>query len=152
MGMVDGPCMTRTWKAWWRSVLPGCLFTCDVNRPAKLTTPGVEPGLSRPRRDVLTTRRCGRMISIREMSCRSWIIDRERKQEIRRPTLGDGRHDGRHNGRHKWQQADRAWPASEHIHHVSKLALGARSVRVCAPLRILIFLYPSPLRMDWRPL
>ena len=24
----------------------------------KLTTPGVEPGLSRPRRDVLTTRRC----------------------------------------------------------------------------------------------
>ena len=24
-----------------------------------MTTPGVEPGLSRPRRDVLTTRRCG---------------------------------------------------------------------------------------------
>ena len=28
---------------------------------ATLTTPGVEPGLSRPRRDVLTTRRCGRL-------------------------------------------------------------------------------------------
>ena len=27
----------------------------------KMTTPGVEPGLSRPRRDVLTTRRCGRL-------------------------------------------------------------------------------------------
>ena len=27
----------------------------------KLTTPGVEPGLSRPQRDVLTTRRCGRL-------------------------------------------------------------------------------------------
>ena len=26
-----------------------------------LTTPGVEPGLSRPQRDVLTTRRCGRL-------------------------------------------------------------------------------------------
>ena len=26
---------------------------------AKMTTPGVEPGLSRPQRDVLTTRRCG---------------------------------------------------------------------------------------------
>ena len=26
---------------------------------SSLTTPGVEPGLSRPRRDVLTTRRCG---------------------------------------------------------------------------------------------
>ena len=25
----------------------------------KLTAPGVEPGLSRPRRDILTTRRCG---------------------------------------------------------------------------------------------
>ena len=25
----------------------------------KMSTPGVEPGLSRPRRDVLTTRRCG---------------------------------------------------------------------------------------------
>ena len=24
-----------------------------------MTTPGVEPGLSRPQRDVLTTRRCG---------------------------------------------------------------------------------------------
>ena len=24
-----------------------------------MTTPGVEPGLSRPRRDVLSTRRCG---------------------------------------------------------------------------------------------
>ena len=24
-----------------------------------MSTPGVEPGLSRPRRDVLTTRRCG---------------------------------------------------------------------------------------------
>ena len=24
-----------------------------------MTTPGIEPGLSRPRRDVLTTRRCG---------------------------------------------------------------------------------------------
>ena len=27
-----------------------------------MTTPGVEPGLSRPQRDVLTTRRCGRLI------------------------------------------------------------------------------------------
>ena len=27
--------------------------------PCTLTTPGVEPGLSRPQRDVLTTRRCG---------------------------------------------------------------------------------------------
>ena len=26
-----------------------------------VTTPGVEPGLSRPQRDVLTTRRCGRL-------------------------------------------------------------------------------------------
>ena len=26
-----------------------------------MTTPGVEPGLSRPRRDVLATRRCGRI-------------------------------------------------------------------------------------------
>jgi hypothetical protein len=26
---------------------------------AKMSTPGVEPGLSRPQRDVLTTRRCG---------------------------------------------------------------------------------------------
>eukprot|EP00973_Karenia_brevis_P027257 3759594-Karenia_brevis.AAC.1 len=25
----------------------------------RMTTPGVEPGLSRPQRDVLTTRRCG---------------------------------------------------------------------------------------------
>ena len=30
-----------------------------VNLAAKMSTPGVEPGLSRPRRDVLTTRRCG---------------------------------------------------------------------------------------------
>ena len=29
----------------------------------KVSTPGVEPGLSRPRRDVLTTRRCGPCIS-----------------------------------------------------------------------------------------
>ena len=29
----------------------------------RMTTPGVEPGLSRPRRDVLTTRRCGRLSS-----------------------------------------------------------------------------------------
>ena len=27
----------------------------------KVSTPGVEPGLSRPQRDVLTTRRCGHM-------------------------------------------------------------------------------------------
>ena len=29
----------------------------------KVSTPGVEPGLSRPRRDVLTTRRCGPCVS-----------------------------------------------------------------------------------------
>ena len=34
----------------------------------KMTTPGVEPGLSRPQRDVLTTRRCGRLIGT------SWLI------------------------------------------------------------------------------
>jgi hypothetical protein len=34
----------------------------------KLTTPGVEPGLSRPRRDVLTTRRCGRLNASRQRS------------------------------------------------------------------------------------
>ena len=33
-----------------------CLFVWVL---AKMSTPGVEPGLSRPRRDVLTTRRCG---------------------------------------------------------------------------------------------
>ena len=27
----------------------------------EMSTPGVEPGLSRPRRDVLTTRRCGQL-------------------------------------------------------------------------------------------
>ena len=27
-----------------------------------MSTPGVEPGLSRPRRDVLTTRRCGQFV------------------------------------------------------------------------------------------
>jgi hypothetical protein len=30
-----------------------------TNLNAKTTTPGVEPGLSLPQRDVLTTRRCG---------------------------------------------------------------------------------------------
>ena len=30
-----------------------------------MTAPGVEPGLSRPQRDVLTTRRCGRNSSVR---------------------------------------------------------------------------------------
>ena len=34
----------------------------------KLTTPGVEPVLSRPRRDVLTTRRCGRLNASRQRS------------------------------------------------------------------------------------
>ena len=37
-------------------------FLCGVHkerRSSKMSTPGVEPGLSRPQRDVLTTRRCG---------------------------------------------------------------------------------------------
>ena len=36
-----------------------------VAEPARfknMSTPGVEPGLSRPQRDVLTTRRCGRLM------------------------------------------------------------------------------------------
>ena len=37
----------------------------------KVSTPGVEPGLSRPRRDVLTTRRYGPCISC--ISLASWI-------------------------------------------------------------------------------
>ena len=32
---------------------------CALLDAAKMSTPGVEPGLSRPQRDVLTTRRCG---------------------------------------------------------------------------------------------
>ena len=32
---------------------------CQVCYLRNVSTPGVEPGLSRPRRDVLTTRRCG---------------------------------------------------------------------------------------------
>ena len=35
-------------------------FSHDLSR-GELTTPGIEPGLSRPQRDVLTTRRCGRL-------------------------------------------------------------------------------------------
>ena len=31
----------------------------NLLRGRKMSTPGVEPGLSRPQRDVLTTRRCG---------------------------------------------------------------------------------------------
>jgi hypothetical protein len=38
----------------WRRVL-----IVRVRNEQKMTTPGVEPGLSRPQRDVLTTRRCG---------------------------------------------------------------------------------------------
>ena len=37
---------------------------CQYN---KLTTPGVEPGLSRPERDVLTTRRCGHLTGIKTL-------------------------------------------------------------------------------------
>ena len=32
---------------------------CALLDTAKVSTPGVEPGLSRPQRDDLTTRRCG---------------------------------------------------------------------------------------------
>ena len=32
-----------------------------LSRLFHMSTPGVEPGLSRPRRDVLTTRRCGQL-------------------------------------------------------------------------------------------
>jgi hypothetical protein len=38
-----------------------------------MTTPGVEPGLSRPQRDVLTTRRCGPCINFMPMSPRSSV-------------------------------------------------------------------------------
>ena len=38
-----------------------------------LTTPGVEPGLSRPQRDVLTTRRCGPCSMPPLLPCPSWI-------------------------------------------------------------------------------
>ena len=53
----------------------------DVLGEFKLSTPGVEPGLSRPQRDVLTTRRCGHGISLRRphwpdaccrMGCTDW--------------------------------------------------------------------------------
>jgi hypothetical protein len=38
-----------------------------------MTTPGVEPGLSRPQRNVLTTRRCGPCINFMPMSPRSSV-------------------------------------------------------------------------------
>ena len=37
--------------------------TAEQQRSESLTIPGVEPGLSRPRRDVLTTRRYGHMLA-----------------------------------------------------------------------------------------
>ena len=44
-------------------VANGCLIMHDLHT-YQMSTPGVEPGLSRPQRDVLTTRRCGRGISL----------------------------------------------------------------------------------------
>ena len=42
------------------------------DRTKTMTAPGVEPGLSRPQRDVLTTRRCGRCISVQhDLHCSS---------------------------------------------------------------------------------
>ena len=42
-----------------RAVKELWLFSARCRDCCWMTTPGVEPGLSRPRRDVLTTRRCG---------------------------------------------------------------------------------------------
>ena len=49
----------------WRRVL-----IVRVRNEQKMTTPGVEPGLSRPQRDVLTTRRCG--LLPKRQTQRSW--------------------------------------------------------------------------------
>ena len=35
--------------------------SCEARDRTQMSSPGVEPGLSRPQRDVLTTRRCGRL-------------------------------------------------------------------------------------------
>ena len=45
----------------------------------EMSTPGVEPGLSRPQRDVLTTRRCGQVTDQKFSSyflhaCRNWNL------------------------------------------------------------------------------
>ena len=47
----------------WNDILQDHVRARELGTCKKMTTPGVEPGLSRPQRDVLTTRRCGRLIS-----------------------------------------------------------------------------------------
>ena len=47
----------------------------SVVREGNMSTPGVEPGLSRPQRDVLTTRRCGLEVWELGMPC-SWRHNR----------------------------------------------------------------------------
>ena len=42
-------------------------FLGPSRQQQSMSTPGVEPGLSRPQRDVLTTRRCGHMLSPRKL-------------------------------------------------------------------------------------
>ena len=60
-----------------------------------MSTPGVEPGLSRPRRDVLTTRRCGLHMRCNLCSSKALIFPRGHRFSARkhiisvwlRPTL-----------------------------------------------------------------
>ena len=40
-----------------------------------MTTPGVEPGLSRPQRDILTTRRCGLLKCLRVQAASTSPVD-----------------------------------------------------------------------------
>ena len=43
----------------WNDILQDHVRARELGTCKKMTTPGVEPGLSRPQRNVLTTRRCG---------------------------------------------------------------------------------------------
>ena len=84
------------------SYIAGSVFALPMladYAPAKLTTPGVEPGLSRPRRDVLTTRRCGRlicfwlMIWLTDTWLKPWLIDWLTRCWMTPPSHHGGQHD-----------------------------------------------------------
>ena len=47
---------------------------CSSTSAREMSTPGVEPGLSRPRRDVLTNRRCGQLLAAGLFPICSWVV------------------------------------------------------------------------------
>ena len=59
-----------------------------------MTTPGVEPGLSRPQRDVLTTRRCGRRSSCTVQQTLQKHRDARRDKARKRGTVACAGHGG----------------------------------------------------------